>query len=298
MKKTLLTSLIVTSLFSTPLFAQVDEYTGVIGKSPIHLILDTNEYDHTAIYSYDKYDTPIFLNGENKNGDLVFTEQDDSFKPVATITIDDFFKGDNSYLITQTGTWKSLVNGKSYPLSLKHSFDFNNTNYDARPMMIYDSNKQHYFKRMLANDGDGIEAKGLRIYEKGTENLIQEFPEFWAVNLSDFFYTINTDDYNFDGYEDFSVVVETYAGSNTLSDYYLWNPKTKQYYLSSISGISLEFDHNKKRIYDVNRSGAGRYQNITSYKLDKNDTMIELGTKCYELEFRKEGNEYVEIKCD
>lgn len=278
-------------------FAQLDEYQGFIRKSPIHLVLDIG--DNTALYSYDKYDTPIILNVQKQNDDLVLNEMNDKYEPVATITLNDYFKGDNKYLIKQTGTWKSLVNGKSYKVLLKHAFDFTNSGYSARPILIFDSNKKHYFKRVLSNnEGKGIEKTDLRIYEKGTDNLIQTFPDFWSVALSNFLYEVSTGDYNFDGYDDFSVTVETFAGSNTRSQYYLWNPKTKQYHASDkISGISLEFDQKKKRIYEINRSSAGRYKNVTTYKLDKNNNMINLGTACYELDFTKTGNEYVLVLC-
>lgn len=106
---------------------------------------------------------------------------------------------------------------------------------------------------------------------------------------------ISVYDYNFDGIEDFSIFELSYAGPNTSRIYILRDSSSNKYFVSEISGISLNFDPNTKLIYEHNQCCAGRsYMNAT-YKL-VNNKMVLIKQTC--LEYDDEKEDFIETKCD
>jgi len=65
------------------------------------------------------------------------------------------------------------------------------------------------------------------------------------------------DDYNFDGYDDFSMLEGVYASGNTSSVYFLFDPGTGTFFLSNIGGTNLEFNDVSKTITSTNYCCAG-----------------------------------------
>ncbi|MBY0487032.1 MAG: hypothetical protein K2P85_07605 [Flavobacteriaceae bacterium] len=121
----------------------------------------------------------------------------------------------------------------------------------------------------------------VRIFQKKTDKLLQKIDvacQFWGLN------NISTGDYNFDGITDFSIFESSYAGPNTSSLYFLYNPKTKKYFDSGFLGVSLEFDSKTKRIIERNQCCAGSIVTTATYKVVKNKMILEK-EKCYKLWF-------------
>jgi hypothetical protein len=116
----------------------------------------------------------------------------------------------------------------------------------------------------------------MKIYEKKTDVLIQRID---IDNVYRGIYSVSIGDYNFDGLDDFSIFETSYAGPNTSSNYYLFDAKTKKYFLSDITGVSLEFDSKNKTIIERNQCCAGSRILINHYKL-KSNKMILFKEEC------------------
>jgi hypothetical protein len=133
---------------------------------------------------------------------------------------------------------------------------------------------------------------GVRIYEKGTDRLIQSLNmncEFFGLE------NISVGDYNFDGIDDFSVFESSYAGPNTSRIYILKEPKSEKYFVSEISGISLVFDADAKLIYEHNQCCAGRSHMNATYKVVDNKMEL-IDQSC--LEYDDEKEEFIETDCN
>mgnify|MGYP006915287135 FL=1 len=117
----------------------------------------------------------------------------------------------------------------------------------------------------------------MKIFEKKTDRLIQQIHmDCQLVGLDN----ISTDDYNFDGLPDFAVFESSYAGPNTSSLYFLYNPVTKKFFNSEFSGTSLEFDKDKKCVYEHNQCCAGTSHTTAVYKV-VNNKMVLVEQHCY-----------------
>src|SRR5690606_29636121 len=139
---------------------------------------------------------------------------------------------------------------------------------------------------------EAIEVKGVRIYEKNTDRLIQDLEldcQFWGLD------NISVFDYNFDGMGDFSVFERSYAGPNTSRLYILRDPNSEKYLISEISGTSLEFDIEKKLIYEHNQCCAGSSHMNATYKLNDNK-MVLIERRC--VEFDNVTEDFVETDCN
>jgi hypothetical protein len=288
MKKILMTLLILNSI---PSFSQVRIFKGYIDKYPIQLVtFSYSDGDTRAIYSYDKHDTPIIINGIQKNDSLILIEYHD--KGGATLEFPEF----KTIHKEITGKWISQNKQTIYDIKLTKINEFNS--YDSisldtlELMQPYSINK-HYFKLLITkNKGEDIQVIGVRIYEKRTDRLIQELSmdcQFWGLE------NISVGDYNFDGIDDFSVFESSYAGPNTSSIYVLRDTKSEKYFISEISGTSLEFDSGEKLIYEHNQCCAGRSHMNATYKLVDNE-MVLIEQKC--LEYDDEKEDFIEKDCN
>lgn len=198
-------------------------------------------------------------------------------------------------MLLAKGIWKDLKTGKEFEISLTKEFEFkdgNHSEWKNQEILQTASTKNYYFKLVTQKQKEDYYPKvnAIRIYNKKTNALFQEFTfegEFRGLN------SIQKDDYNFDGIEDFSVFEASYAGPNTTTIYYLLDPKTQKYFESSFSGISLSFDAKTKTISERNQCCAGTIVTEAKYKL-KNNQMVLLEEHCYKWDEKKE--EMVERK--
>ena len=288
MRKILTILLISSSVLS---YSQVRIFSGNINKNPIQLV--TYSYsngDTRAIYAFDKHDIPIIINGRQKNDSLVLVEKNE--KGEAKLEFIKF----NPENKEMKGKWISQDKQTVFNIKLTklHEFDSYDKNaFEKIELMQPESTKDNYFKLLISKDeGDNIQVIGVRIYEKKTDRLIQELDlecQFWGLN------NISVYDYNFDGIVDFSVFESSYAGPNTSSIYVLKDPKLERYFISEISGISLEFDSGAKLIYEHNQCCAGRSHMNATYKLVDNK-MVLIEQRC--LVYDDEKEDFIEKECN
>lgn len=281
MKKLFLAILFLGSISA---FSQV-RYSGFIDVYPIELVSNISSSSGDGVYAYKKFDIPIYLSGKMENGTLIFTEKDSDGKESATMT----FKNTSENTALTKGIWKDLKTGKEFEITLSKEFDFkdgNDTEWKNQEILQTASTKNYYFKLVTAKRKEDYypRVSGIRIYTKKTDAVYQELNfegEFRGLN------SIQKGDYNFDGIEDFSVFEASYAGPNTTSIYYLFDPKTKKYFESEIAGVSLEFDATTKTITEHNQCCAGSQHTVAKYKL-KNNKMVLTEEKCYKWDEKKQ----------
>ncbi|MBJ2124621.1 hypothetical protein [Flavobacterium sp. IB48] len=276
------------------LSAQIN-YKGFIGKYPIEFVSEVyfSDGQGSAIYAYSNYDTPIVLNAKLTGKTLVFTEKDKNDKETAKLTFENYDQESEQL----NGVWRDLNSGKELKISLTKEFDVkhgNDVEWTEIEILQPVSFRDKYFKLVISKEKGSFYSKvsGVKIIEKKTDKLIQKVDvecQLWGLD------NIDIGDYNFDGFEDFSVFESSYAGPNTSRIYFLYNPKTGKYFESSFSGTSLEFDSTAKRIYEHNQCCAGRSIQRAEYKV-VNNKMILIKRTC--MEYDEKTQDYKNIKCD
>ena len=290
MRITLLLFLILTSFT----VKSQSSYSGNLGKYPIKLIMyHYSDGVSLAYYVYDKFDTPIAINGNLKNGELNLFEKDNTGKKSATLTFKNFTE--NNEIIN--GKWVSDDKSKTYQISLKKDFDINygdNIEWISKELIQSKSTKEHYFKTIITKEKGQFYGRisGVKIFRKKTDRLIQTIEldcQLFGID------NVSIGDYNFDGIEDFSVFESSYAGPNTSSIYILRNTNSEKYQISNFSGTSLDFDNESKLIYEHNQCCAGRSHMNATYKVVNNE-MVLIEQKCIEYDEKKE--DYIETKCE
>ncbi|MDR2230086.1 MAG: hypothetical protein LBE39_11525 [Flavobacteriaceae bacterium] len=258
-------------------------YTGFIGEYPVEMIVDYDSED--AVYSYTNYDEPIRLNnGTKKNGNLIFNEKEGG-QTKAILTLDNYTTEKNNI----TGIWKNTKTKNELKITLTKKYSIENgenIQWADREVLQPESAGDRYFKIVLSKEKDRYYPfiSAIKIYEKRTDRLLQKIDVDCSFSGLD---NISIDDYNFDGIKDFSVFEASYAGPNTSRIYYLYSKATQQYYESGFSGISLEFDQKKKRIYERNQCCAGTIVTTAEYKVVK-DNMVLLSQHCYRWDDRRQ----------
>ena len=244
------------------------------------LVIDapsTDDNGINAFYIYTRYNTPIPLSGEYKNNILSLYEKDNRHHLKATLKFYNYSnqnKNVNGFWIDKNQSKKIAIKLKKIQnISLDSSFGTNDVE-----LIQVQSLKNYYFKVVLSNPDDSYYPSVIKVnmYTKKSDKLFQSFEvEAQASN----FMSIEIGDFNFDGYTDFSLFESSYAGPNTSSLYFLYNSTTKKYFLSDISGVSLEFDYDSKSITSTNSSQAGRTVSTEVFKI-KNNHMQLISSEC------------------
>ena len=260
-------------------------YTGLVGSAAIELtLLNDDNGTMNGVYAYTRYNTPIALTGTFKQGTLRLTERDERGKSAATMTVVGFAATSP----TVAGTWKNLATGQQFPLTLTRVLAA-----DAPPELLQVASLPNIYFKIVAtgNAADpGSQLTVIRLLDKKTGRLVQQIPiDCQSRGL----HSVTTGDFNFDGYPDFSVFESSYAGPNTSSLYFLYNPATKRYKDSGFAGTSLEFDDRKKRVYETNSCCAGSSVMNAEYKVVRN-RMVLVAQHCYRWDDKKQ--ELVERK--
>jgi len=244
-------------------------YVGTVGGAPIELALnDTAEGQLAGVYMYAKFGTPIALGGQLKRGVLTLTEKDARGKAAATLTIPTF----TAQVSPLTGTWRSLATGKSLPVTLA-------VEASQGELLQAEALKDCYVKLVLADPLGETDNRvvAVKLFAKKTNRLVQEL----KVDCeSHGIFSVEVGDYNFDGLPDFSVFESSYAGPNTSSLYFLYDPARRRYVDSGYAGTSLEFDAKKRRVYERNSCCAGSSVITVEYKVVRNK-LVELARHCY-----------------
>ena len=248
-------------------------YKGFIDKYPIELILFTyDKQDIRAIYSYQNFDEPIVINGKFEKNSLILYEKNVQGKITATLIFEKY----DSKSKLQKGIWKNLETNKQLNISLSKEFDIENgesIEWNNLEILQPVSLKNYYFKLLISKTKEDFEARvtGIKILQKKTDSLIQEIEmdcQFWGLS------NVSVGDYNFDGIEDFSVFESSYAGPNTSSLYFLYDPETKKFFNSKFEGVSLDFDAKTKTIHEHNQCCAGTIHTTAVYKIVNNKMVL------------------------
>ena len=250
-------------------------YSGSVGAYPIELILEEIHADGfaSAIYTYTKFDTPISLDGKLTAGVLRLDEKNMSGAVTATLVFDPF----DTNAATLNGYWRNVKTKKQLPIQLSKV-----TRTELRQRT---SLKKHYFTVQPPETADETsESLTVKIRKKGTDTLVQELSVEAQCRGLD---CVSVGDYNFDGAEDFSVFEASYAGANTSSFYFLYNPKTRRFFDSGFTGTSLEFKPESKTIHERNACCGGSIVTTATYKVE-NNKMVPIQQQCYKWDEEKE----------
>lgn len=256
-------------------------YAGFVDKYPIELFLPhiSSEGGVQTVYTYTNYDDPIVIKGKVNNGTLTLFEQNSKGQNTASLTFAHFDPKSTAL----EGIWEDLTTQKQLKITLKKEFELTEGNgiaWQNREILQAVSIDNKYFKLIVSKSKDYYypQVTGIKILEKKTDKLIQEFKglecelrRFSSVDLGDF---------NFDGIVDFSIFEAHYAGPNTSHLYFLYDSKTKKYFNSGFTGVSLQFDAKTKRIHEHNQWRGGEGHTTAVYKIVHNK-MVLLEEHCY-----------------
>lgn len=249
-------------------------YVGTVGGAPTELALnDTAEGQLSGVYCYSKFGTPIALGGQLKGGVLTLTEKDARGKASATLTILAF----DAKASRLAGTWRSLTTGQRLPVAL--------TLASSPELLQVAALQDSYFKLVLAGElGEASRVVAVKILAKKTNQLVQQL----AVDCqSQGIHSVEVGDYNFDGLPDFSIFESSYAGPNTSSLYFLYDPAKRRFVNSGFEGTSLEFDTKKRRVYEHNSCCAGSSVISAEYKVVRN-RLVLLAHHCFRWDEKKQ----------
>lgn len=265
-------------------------YTGFIGKYPIELVTEIySDGVARAIYTYTKFDTPISIDGELEDGVLNLYERNASGEVTATLVFDKF-KQDSEIL---NGKWRNEETAKKLNIELRKMYEIASGDEDededewtGRELIQRGSLQNYYFKLQLSKTDEDYYPRifGIKMIEKKTDKLVQELSLDAESRGID---SISIGDYNFDGVDDYSVFETGYAGSNTSSLYFLYNPQTGHFFESGFSGTSLTFDPDSKTINERNECCAGTSVTTTTYTVE-NNKMVIIDEHCYRWDDEKE----------
>ncbi|RXG20694.1 XAC2610-related protein [Leeuwenhoekiella aequorea] len=285
--------LIASLLFALQVNCQIS-YSGKIGKSPIKLVLHQySDGNSRAFYAYDKYDSPINIDGYLDQGNLKLFEYDNLGAIAATLT----FRNYNTSTKNLIGDWINADHSQHYKIFLKKDFSIDSgtdIQWFSREFIQPTTTANHYFKLVTKKEKNEFYArvKAVKIFQKRTDKLIQTLSLDCQLLGID---NLQVEDYNFDGLQDFSVFEASYAGANTSRIYILKDPNSETYSISNFSGMSLEFDPELKRIYEHNQCCAGTSIINSTYKVVDN-AMVLLDTNC--LQYDESTAEYIEVDCE
>lgn len=284
--------LILFFLITFVLEAQVS-YSGVLGNNPITLVSYhySDEYS-MGYYVYNKFDTPISLEGVRNENSLELYERDETGRIVATLRFDAFHPGTDKL----QGKWIAADSAITHEISLSKDFDLRSGSeedllHNTYELLQQASTENHYFKTIVTREKGDMYARvyGVKIFEKRTDRLIQTISVDCRFPEGD---SVSTGDYNFDGIEDFSVFEEDLIGSNTSSIYFLKNPDDDKYTDSGFSGTSLEFDEKEKLVYEHFIANAGQRFMKAVHKIVNNKMVM---TEHQWFEYNEEKDEFVPV---
>lgn len=267
-------------------------YSGVAGNQKMEFIMDLYS-DGTAIAAYSSGSMdPVLLHGKTKKKKaFFFIEGKDRGKMPVIFS----FKKFDANSTAIAGKWLDVATNHRYTVQLSKDFDFGNIDdqqWSNKEIIQPVSLKEKYFKLRLSKDpGEYASVTGVKVLDKKSNELLQE------INLDCQLLSINNlsvGDFNFDGYEDFSVFEQSYSGPNTSSLYFLFDPDTGLYGDSGYSGISLEFDLDRKRIYEHDQCCAGLRHTNAEYQVVDN-RMVLLKKTCFE--YDEAISDYKEVDC-
>lgn len=277
--------LFISSLLITRTALGQTRYTGSVGSAAIEMTLpDHPESTFDGVYMYTRINTPIALDGALEQGTCKLVERDTRRKATATLIIPNFTTAQPKLV----GTWKNLATGQQLPLTLsrlENEASAQGTNATHELLQVA-SLPTIYCKTVLTGKPDDFSSMvtAVRLFDKKTSRLVQQVS---VEGQSRGMHSVSVGDFNFDGHPDFSVFESSYAGPNTTSLYFLFNPTTKRYVESGFAGTSLQFDASTKRVYETNSCCAGSSVQNFTYKIVRN-RMVLVEQHCLKWDEKKQ----------
>jgi hypothetical protein len=262
----------ILGFISTSLFAQT-AYLGTIGNSSVEIVMSTlcnDQPEMEAVYVLKNGLEPIRLKGVLNNNSLVLETNNKKTR----IAFDSF---DCTSTILK-GIWQN-ENSEELNVSLTKAFDCDEPGWGEEFDFIQcSSTKDFYFKFTLSKQ-NGERITKVKVFDKKTGALSQ------ILNVDCDFdsHIINSlwvEDFNFDGILDIALRSQSLAGPNTATTYLLNDPKTNRFFNSGYEGVSLSFDHKRKRIVETNTCCAGSRQTQSIYRV-VNNKMVMIRKQCY-----------------
>ena len=274
---------VVFLLLTSGLYAQIS-YTGSIDKYAITLVTEASGNEVSGVYEYAHFNEPIKLKGKLLQNTLTLYERNSTGEHSAIFV----FKNYDAKSRELTGSWTSPATHKQLIVTLHKDFEVNGDDpgVSTGELMQDTALKNIYFRQIISKEAGNGDASvtGIKLIEKKTGNVQQVLKVDCQVHGIS---SIAIDDYNFDGYKDFSVFESSYSGPNTSTLYFLYDPKTKQYFNSGFIGVSLEFDKQSKTITEVNQCCAGSTITKVVYTLVKNKMVVK-EQHCYKWDEKKQ----------
>ncbi|NZA26461.1 hypothetical protein H0E84_08685 [Luteimonas sp. SJ-92] len=171
---------LVLSCASLPSLASHAIYTGRIGNSGITVVIESRNAVQRAIYSYDRYRTPIRLKPAflHQTRDLGMDELDAAGLPIARLRFDvASFHRSTPRL---TGTWTDYRSGRSLPLELElvAYLDYDEAWPDgAHPLLQAASSERFYFQVPMGGSAAAVGA--IEVMQKSDGQRLQtlELPQ-------------------------------------------------------------------------------------------------------------------------
>lgn len=245
------------------------EYSGVIGNSPIHFSIERLDQPDGAVYMYDQHNEPIRLIADNSNQTKEIIKLVEGLDyahpnqlPSAQITL----QLDPNSPEQLTGEWQNIQTKLILPIHLSQYVE---------PAGLLQSRS---FKKALIRKKctEYQDDKVVHIYDKKTHQLLDTIQTGGECRGDE----VHVGDYNFDGYQDFSVYSEGFAGANSKNIYVLYNPLTHHYESNDeLNDVSLSFDPKHKIVTSTNQCCSGRQTLIQRYTWKKNK-LKKLDSSC------------------
>ena len=142
-------------LLSLPSWASHAIYTGRIGNSDITFVVESRNAVQRAIYSYDRYRTPIRLKPAflHQSHDFGMDELDAAGLPIARLRFD--LASFHRSTPRLTGTWTDYRSGKTLPLvlDLEATVDYDGAwPAGPQPLLQASSSDRFYFRVPMVED--------------------------------------------------------------------------------------------------------------------------------------------------
>ncbi len=269
--------MIAVFLVAPVLLEAQNTYKGTLGGQGISFATDAYEYSEEilAVYSYLEEGIPIWLSGFMQNGNLFLDEVSDD----GVILVKYEFPGFDDQKTSISGKWIHQGSGDEQEIFLTLDFKLSDCSHEFKDKELFMVNgtENLYFSVLTYMTEDDYYARisDVLIYDRATHELLQSIEGLDAQSIRGF-RSVSIGDYNFDSEDDFCVFGEQFAGPNTKSFYFIFDPVKEEFnYSEQLSNLmSAEFDSTEGII--IERNVSGNSESARAYGYDANGTLVEL----------------------
>lgn len=290
MKISILSGIFIFFCFTIDIYAQL-VYSGSIGKASLELVVVPSDYDTTAsgVYLYKKYNEPISLTGTHKGKMLTLFETDKNKNKTGQF----IFESYDNRTPHVTGIWKNLKTNASFPVELKLLSDVKKSAADSSGELLQcESTADFFFKLIVESIDSELKVSGIKVFEKKTGRIKQ------VINCDCRYFesckSLEVEDYNFDGENDFSIEKDIFASANDSRFYILWDHQDKRFFDTGFEGINLIFDSSTKTVREPISDPVTNTYHISIYVIKKNALVLK---EKFCQRYNEKVDDYETIKC-